>query len=152
VDQARTKARKVIPVKIGHLWVILDADVVQEIVGARAWVPVPQSSPLVPGVLAWRGRAVAVFDLSVLAHAGAPLRPGVERPRTLIVQSKGCVLAMPVDIVREVQEVDASLLRAAHVTSMQHSSLEADVFGAPAPVLDLGSVVSALLEASVGGA
>ena len=151
METSATKTRAFIPIKIGQLWLTLDAHVVQEIVGARAWVPVPHTSPLVPGVLAWRGRAVAVLDLSVLASAGEPLRPGVERARTLVVESKDCVLAMPVDLVREVQEVDSSRVQTPHVTSLPHSSLEVDVFGTLAPVLDVASLVTAILESGAGG-
>ena len=119
--------------------------------GARPWFPVPHSSPLIPGVLAWRGRAVAILDLAVLASAGEPLRGGVRRPRTLIVESSGCVLAMPVDAVREVQEVDDARVRRSHVTSLGHSSLEVEVFGTFAPVVDLASLVASVADGAAGG-
>jgi chemotaxis signal transduction protein len=151
LEQAATKTRSFIPIKIGHLWLALEAHLVQEIVGARPWVPVPHSSALVPGVLAWRSRAVAVVDLSVLASAGEPLRPGVERPRTLVASSRDCMLAMPVDVVREVQDIEHSRIRAPHVTSLAHSVLEVDLFDTLAPVLDLGSVVAAILDVGLGG-
>jgi purine-binding chemotaxis protein CheW len=134
-----------IPAKIGPVWVALDALRVQEILGPRAWVPIPHASPYVPGVLEWRGRAIAVFDLFRLAGVADPLRSGTQRARTLVIEARGCALAIPVDAVHEVQPVAASALRRTHATQLPHSSAEVDLLVGTAPVLDLDAVVDSLL-------
>lgn len=134
-----------VPAKIGQVWMLLEALPVQEVLGARAWVPVPLSSSSVPGVLPWRGRAIAVFDLSTLFEGGEPLRPGALRPRTIVVEAKSCALAMPVDLVHEVREVADTQLLPSHGTRMRHSAGEIEVFGSLAPLLDVGSLVGEIL-------
>lgn len=137
--------RGFVPVKIGPAWLVVEALHVQEVLGARPWVPIPHTSTNVPGVLAWRGRAVGVLDLARLTKAREPLRPGESCPRTLIVEARGCTLAMPVDAVQEVRELEDAQLRRLHATQLRHSSLEVELFGAVAPVLDIPSVVDGLL-------
>jgi chemotaxis signal transduction protein len=136
-----------IPVKVGSVWLALDALRVQEILGALEWVPIPHASPHVPGVLAWRGRAVAVFDLFLLAEVtNDALVPGLVRARTVIVEARSCALAMPVDAVHEVQPLGPNALRPPRATRLRHSSAEIDMFSGPVPVLDLDAVVDSLLS------
>jgi chemotaxis signal transduction protein len=137
--------RSFIPAKLGSVWMAVDARQVQEIVGARPWVPLPHASPQVPGVLPWRGQAVAVYDLASLVAPERALRPGTQRPRTLVVQTDSCTLAMPVDAVREVQDIGDERIRPPHVTHLSYCPAEADILGAPVPVLDLQALVAALL-------
>jgi len=137
--------RSFVPTKIGDIWMLLDALPVQEVLGARPWVPVPHSSSQIPGVLAWRGRAIAVFDLCTLLEGGSPLQPGVLRPRTVIVESRACALAMPVDMVHEVGEVDHAQIRPSHGTKMRHSSGEVEIFGSLAPILDVDQLIAEIL-------
>jgi len=142
--------RGFIPAKIGTAWLAVEAGYVQEILGTRAWVPIPHASPTVPGVLAWRGRAIAVFDLARLFESGEPLRPGVERPRNLVVEARGCTLAMPVDLVHEVRQLGSKELRPSHATHLRHSTTEMDLFSSVAPVVDVTSLVEALLATQPG--
>ena len=137
--------RSFVPAKIGSVWMLLDALPVQEVLGARAWVRVPHASSQIPGVLPWRGRAIAVFDLSTLLEGGALLEPDVLRPRTVIVESRSCALAMPVDLVHEVREVADLHLRPPHGTRMRHSSGEVEIFGSLAPILDVDKVIAEIL-------
>lgn len=137
--------RNLLPIKIGDVWILLDALPVQEVLGARAWVSVPRSSSHVPGVIAWRGRAIAVFDLGTLIESGEALQPGVQRARTVIVEARSCALAMPVDMVHEVREVVDTQLRPSHGTRMRHGSSEVEIFGGLAPVLDVDKLVGELL-------
>jgi chemotaxis signal transduction protein len=139
-----------IPAKIGPVWLALDALRVQEILGARAWVPIPHASPHVPGVLEWRGRAIAVFDLFGLAEVGDSLQPGTQRARTLVIEARGCALAMPVDAVHEVQPLAPAALRPTHATRLRHSASEVDIFAGPVPLLDLDSLVDSLLSLDGG--
>jgi chemotaxis signal transduction protein len=141
--------RSFVPAKIGNIWMLLDALPVQEVLGARPWVSIPHSSSQVAGVLAWRGRAIAVFDLSSSVEGCEPLQPGVPRSRTLIVEARSCALAMPVDMVHEVREVADSRLRPPHGTRMQHSSGEVEIFGTIAPILDVDALIKAILGGEV---
>jgi chemotaxis signal transduction protein len=145
-----TPMRGFIPAKIGSAWLVVDAGCVHEILGARSWVPIPHASRNVPGVLAWRGRAIALVDLARLVEGGEALRPGVERPRTLVVEARGCTLAMPVDAVHEVQELDPSKVRQSHVTRVRHSTTEIDLFGAVAAVVDVSSMIEGVLATEPG--
>jgi chemotaxis signal transduction protein len=142
--------RSFVPAKIGNVWVLLDALPVQEVLGARPWVPVPHSSSQIPGVLAWRGRAIAVFDLSTLLEGGESLQPGVLRPRTLIVETRSCALAMPVDMVHEVGEVAPPEIRHSHGTRMRHSAGEVEIFGSLAPILDVEKLIGEILADDAG--
>jgi chemotaxis signal transduction protein len=140
--------RSFIPGKIGSAWIAVDAAYVQEILGACAWVPIPHASPSVPGVFAWHGRAIAIYDLARLVDSGDALRPGLVRPRSLIVGARGCTLAMPIDSVREVRELDGPQVQASHATRLRHSSTEIELFGSMAAVLDVPSIVEGVLVES----
>jgi chemotaxis signal transduction protein len=74
----------------------------------------------------------------------------VERPRTLVVEARGCTLAMPVDAVHEVQELDPSKVRQSHVTRVRHSTTEIDLFGAVAAVVDVSSMIEGVLATEPG--
>jgi chemotaxis signal transduction protein len=140
--------RGFIPAKIGSAWVALEAAYVHEILGARPWVPIPHASPNVPGVLAWRGRAIAVYDLARLVESGEPLRAGVERSRNLVVEARGCTLAMPLDAVHEVRELEGPQVRQSHVTRLRHSTTEIELFGAMAAVVDVPFLIESVLVES----
>jgi chemotaxis signal transduction protein len=55
-----------LPLQLHGVWLAIEASHVQEIVSGRAWVALPGASAEVPGVLAWRGRAIGVLDLGPL--------------------------------------------------------------------------------------
>jgi chemotaxis signal transduction protein len=140
--------RGFIPAKIGTAWVAVEAAYVHEILGAHPWVPIPHASPNVPGVLAWRGRAIAVYDLARLLESGDPLRPGVNRQRNLVVEARGCTLAMPIDAVHEVRELEDKRVRTSHATRLRHSTAEIEIFGAVAAVVEVPSLVDGVLGES----
>jgi chemotaxis signal transduction protein len=155
MDEATPSAtRKLIPARIDETWLTFDADLVQEITAGRAWMPVPRASALVPGVVAWRGRAVAVLDLAALAEAGPGRREarGQPRHRTVIAESSDCFLAMPVDVVHEVQDVDLARVRAREASAFPHAPTEVEMFGTFAAIVDLPSLVRAVFEeGALGG-
>ena len=101
----------ILPVQVNEIWLAFDASYIQEVVGKRPWVPVPGASSRVPGIVGWRGRAVGVLDLGALLGLGGTLSPGEGRERTVVVQIGQATLAIPVDVVREVQEVSESALK-----------------------------------------
>jgi chemotaxis signal transduction protein len=136
-----------VPVRINDAWAALHAGRVVEILGARPWVRIPDAPARTPGVLAWQGRAVAAFDLGLLLDVGPALRVGEPRPRTVIIRVGASILALPVDSVREVQEVHEGDLRAPYVVRHAHASHEIELRGVVMPVLDLSSVLASMAEA-----
>ena len=74
------------------MWAALRAHDVREILGERVWVAIPGTQAVMPGVTAWRGRAIAVLDLAAVIDGLTPLG-GVatqggegKRSRTLVAQ------------------------------------------------------------------
>jgi chemotaxis signal transduction protein len=140
--------RAIIPALAGSTWFVLDALVVQEVLGSRSWVPLPHAPPETPGVLSWRGRAVAVLDVRAYLAGCEPLGAGATSPRTLVVLGEGCTLALPVEAVREVHEVKPSDIRPAGTVSAMIKE-EVVVGGTTMPRIDLEAVLERLLGSRV---
>ena len=132
-----------IPVRVEAEWLLLEAALVQEILGAQPWLSMPHARRELPGVVAWRGRAVPLVDLAAVFGTGS-LAPQECRPRTLIAETERGFLAIPVDEVREVQSLSSGQIREAHAIARPFSPTEADLQGAVMPVLDLPSLVAKL--------
>jgi chemotaxis signal transduction protein len=132
-----------IPVRVETEWLLLEAALVQEILGAQSWLPMPHARRELPGVVAWRGRAVPLLDLAAVLGVGA-LAAQETRPRTLIAETVGGLLALPVDEVREVQSLSPGQVREAHAVERPFAPTEADLQGTVMPVLDLASLVATL--------
>lgn len=138
-------------VQVAEQWLALEARAVVEILGAQPFIPLPDATAETPGVLSFRGRAVTVLDLAVLAPDVQPARTliggsGRPRRRTLVVQEAECLLAMPVDVVREAVEVRAQDLRPRYVTRHRFATEEVELNGLLMPVLALSKVLAALLR------
>jgi chemotaxis signal transduction protein len=140
-------AVSLVPLQLREVWMALPAEVVQEILGERPWVAIAGAPAELPGVLSWRGRAIAVLDLGTLVKDGSPIATGQLRRRTLVVEHGGCTLAVPIDAVREVQEVSADRVRTAQVTQQRFADKEVEIDGIPMPVLDLAAVLQAISPA-----
>jgi chemotaxis signal transduction protein len=143
--------RAIIPAMAGSAWFGLDALAVQEVLGERSWVRLPHASPCAPGVLAWRGRAVAVLDVSEFLRECEPLRVNVPRPRTLVVLAEACTFAIPVDSVRVVHEIGAPPPGPKEDGSGEPANLsdgvdESAIDAAALPVLDLVAIVERVLR------
>lgn len=92
--------RALVPARIGQVWILLDAEIVHEILGAELWLPIPGARAELPGIMAWQGRAIPIVDLA--APFGLPrLGTGESRPRTLIANVAESAVAVPLDAVRE---------------------------------------------------
>src|SRR4051812_20346230 len=136
-------ALSVVPVKLHQVWFVVNATEVQEILGEQRWVPILGAPAEMPGVIAWRGRAVALVDLALLS-GGTPLTAGESRRRTVVVQVQDSVLALPVEGVREVHEVPEESMRQAALTRLRHSTMEIDLDGVPMPLIDLEALLRVL--------
>jgi chemotaxis signal transduction protein len=129
-----------LPFRIETVWLAIDATHVAQILGQREWLPVPSAPALWPGVLAWHGRAVAVFDLGqVLRHPA--LSPGQSRRRTLICSAQGNWLAIMVDEIREAQVVAETLCRPSQVSQHRYASHEYEADDLILPIVDPVAIV-----------
>jgi chemotaxis signal transduction protein len=140
--------RAIVPFRIQQTWVAIDAGHVREVLGERGWIPIPSGVPQIPGVIAWQGRAIALFDLGATGGVLVPLRPGQKRPRTLVVHVSDSTLGLPVDGVMEVEEVDESRVQPSHVTRLANCTTEVELRGIPMPLLNLGDAMSGILASS----
>ena len=81
--------RSFVPITIDATWVAVDMATVREIGGPLTWIALPTATAMLPGVSAWRGRAVAVADLAAVLGAGERLASPTGRVRTLYLQQIG---------------------------------------------------------------
>jgi chemotaxis signal transduction protein len=140
--------RALVPAKIGQAWVLIDAEIVREILGAEAWLPIPGARAEMPGVIAWRGRAIPVVDLA--APFGFELLvAGAARARTLIAAVAESIVAVPVDAAREVHGFAAAQLKPVNITELPYAAAETELFERILPVIDLPRFVA---EISSGAA
>ncbi|HYP74674.1 MAG TPA: chemotaxis protein CheW [Polyangiaceae bacterium] len=132
-----------LPVRIESEWLLIDATLIQEILGAQPWLSIPHTRRELPGVVAWRGRALPLVDLGAVLGLGA-LTSKLFRARTLIGEVDGGLLAVSVDEAREVRIFTADQIRAAHAVPRPHSVTEAELQGMVMPILDLRSLLASL--------
>lgn len=136
--------RALVPARIGQAWMLLDAEIIREVLGAEVWLPIPGARAEMPGVIAWRGRAIPVVDLA--APFGFPrLSMGETRPRTLIAAVAESIVAVPVDAAREVHAFTAEDLKPVTVTSLPYAISEAELFERILAVIDLPRFVAEIL-------
>jgi chemotaxis signal transduction protein len=136
--------RALVPARIGQAWVLLDAEIIREILGAEVWLPVPGARAEMPGVIAWRGRAIPVVDLA--APFGVQrLNTGETRARTLIASVAESIVAVPVDAAREVHGFSTTQLKPVSVTTLPYAVAEAELFDRILAVVDLPRFVSEIL-------
>jgi chemotaxis signal transduction protein len=136
--------RALVPARIGQAWVLLDAEIIREILGAEVWLPIPGARAEMPGVIAWRGRAIPVVDLA--APFGVErLSAGETRARTLIASVAESIVAVPVDAAREVHGFSTTELRPVGVTSLPYAVAEAELFERVLAVVDLPRFVNEIL-------
>jgi chemotaxis signal transduction protein len=130
--------RSFVPITIDATWVAIDMTTVREIGGPLTWIALPTASPALPGVTAWRGRAIAVADLAALLGAGQRLTTPTGRIRTLYLQQGTSTLAVPVDTVRQPLSLPDEEIRAPRARSDAFCIGELDVEGHTTLVVDLG--------------
>ncbi len=136
--------RALVPAKIGQAWVLLDAELIREILGAEIWLPIPGARAEMPGVIAWRGRAIPVVDLAAPFGFGR-LNSGETRARTLIATVAESIVAVPVDAAREVHAFTTTELKPVSVTTLPYALAEAELFERILAVIDLPRFVAEIL-------
>jgi chemotaxis signal transduction protein len=145
LNVSESATRALLPLQVQSAWVMVEAASVREILGAEPWVPIPHTRAEVPGVLAWRGRAIAVVDLAFFFDGIRPLAVHEVRERAVIAQAGDNVFALPADVVREVQDFPRESLRIPHTTAGRFTTFEVDFKQGIAPVVDLAAVIQSLL-------
>jgi chemotaxis signal transduction protein len=130
--------RLFVPITIDATWVAIDMATLREIGGPITWIALPTASASLPGVAAWRGRAIAVADLAAVLGAGERLAAPGGRVRTLYIQHGASTLAVPVDGVREPLMISNEDIRPARVRTEAFCLGEVDVEGHTTLIVDLG--------------
>lgn len=144
------------PFRLQSTWLLFEARVVKEVLGAQKWLVVPHSSRGLLGLCAWHGRAIPVLDLQGLL--GLTAAPDELLQRTLVVECEGNLVAVPVNEVRAVTIAAPGSERAAHVTALPFANFELDDGKQVLPIVDIKAVVRHLLaqaralDGSHGGA
>jgi len=136
--------RALVPARIGQAWVLLDAEIIREILGGEPWLPIPGARAEMPGIVAWRGRAIPVVDLAA-PFGFERLSTGETRARTLIAAVAESVVAVPVDAAREVHAFSPNELRPVSVTNLPYAVAEAELFERTLAVIDLPRFVAEIL-------
>jgi chemotaxis signal transduction protein len=136
--------RTTLPARIGPAWLLLDAEIIHEILGAEVWLPIPGARAEMPGVVAWRGRAIPVVDLAA-PFGFERLRNGETRARTLIASVAQCIVAVPVDAAREVHAFSTNELKPVSVTNLPYATAEAELFERVLALVDLPRFVAEIL-------
>jgi chemotaxis signal transduction protein len=132
------------PVQLASIWIAVGAVHLQEVRGAMPWVPLPGAPTHLPGVVPWRGRAIAVLDLGGVLGVAPPVRVGEQRARTLIAQVEDTTFAIPADMVREVHTVAG--IEESHAAQIRHAHGQVVIGGQVMPVIDLALALAALVR------
>lgn len=136
--------RALVPAKLGQAWVLFDAEIIREILGSEVWLPIPGARAEMPGVIAWRGRAIPVVDFA--APFGLErLETGAGRARTLIASVAESIVAVPVDAAREVHAFSAAELKPVSISTLPYAVAEAELFERVLPLIDLPRFVDEIL-------
>jgi chemotaxis signal transduction protein len=136
--------RALVPARIGQAWILLDAEIIREILGAEVWLPIPGARAEMPGVIAWRGRAIPVVDLAA-PFGFERLGNGESRARTLIASVAESIVAVPVDAAREVHAFSSSDLGPCNVTHLPYATAEAELFERVLALIDLPQFVGEIM-------
>lgn len=143
--------RSYVPITIDSTWVAVDMATVREIGGPITWIALPTATAALPGVAAWRGRAIAVADLAAVLGAGERLVSPTGRVRTLYLQQGTSTLAVPVDAVREPLALSDEEIRPPRARSDAFCRGEVDVEGHTTLIVDLGVLLDGYRPAVASG-
>ena len=144
--------RSYVPITIDTTWVAVEMASVREIGGPLTWIALPTANAMLPGVAAWRGRAIAVADLAAVLGAGERLASPTGRVRTLYMQQGASTFAVPVDTVREPLVLADEEIRPARIRTDAFCKGEADVEGHTTLVVDLGVLLDGYRPVVASGA
>jgi chemotaxis signal transduction protein len=133
----------ILPLILEGRSIALPAERVLEIIGGQPWVLLPKARKELPGVCAWRGRAIAVLDIAAMSAGLKPLAPGEIRARTVVATVDRVTFAVPVDAVHEVCSVDESRIVPSRLTEQAFARHELPIDDRTvAPLLDLEALLA----------
>ncbi len=135
-----------LPVRLQSTWLMLQASLVREVLGAQPLLTVPRSDAHLSGLCVWRGRAIPVVNLEKLlgvSESNATSEPAPHE-RMLVLEVDANLVAVPASEVRAVTIASQAELRPVHVTSLAFSDWEVDVGEMVASVVDMNAVLSQL--------
>ncbi len=130
----------VVPIRLGKNWILVRAEIVSEFLPSIRWLSVPGSTPLLPGVMTWRGRAIPVLDLPRALNLGA-IAPLDECSRIMVVEHAVGAVAVPVDGAREVKTLTNDEIRPPHVSTMPYTAGEVDGQDAVLPLIEIDQIL-----------
>ena len=133
--------RNLVVFRIQNIWFAADAAWVEQVLGPQPWTPIPTLPPQWPGVMAFRGKAVAVLELAPELNKVSSMREQERRQRTVIARVSDCTVAIPVHEVREVQAVEEAQVVTAHASSHRLAHEEIVINGVVAALLDLPALI-----------
>ena len=113
-----------VTIGVQSLDLVMRADSVREVLGERAWIPIPGTRDEIPGVVVWGGRAVSLLDLARFQQGLTRLRSAETRARMVIAVDSGCTLAIPADRVSEVWKTHDDNLRPRQLHDFELARLE----------------------------
>ncbi len=128
--------KAVVTFRLGQRWLMVRAPMVREFLASTTWLSVPGSTPLMPGVMTWRGRAIPVLDLARALDLGT-LSPLAQNARVMVLEHAAGAVAVPVDAAREVTSVAEEDIRPPHVAAVPYSVGEVDGSDAVIPIIEI---------------
>jgi chemotaxis signal transduction protein len=131
------------PIELDSSWLLVEANLVREVLGREPWLPIPRARAELPGVVAWRGRAVPLVDLGRVLGFQSSAEAGA-RARTLIIDHERGVAAIPIDRAREVRPIAEDRFREAHGVTHPYAESELDEAGTVMALVDLSRLLSDL--------
>ncbi len=130
-----------VPVRLGDNWILVHAKIVLEFVSQISWLSVPGSSPLVPGVMTWKGRAIPVLDLPRALNLGS-INSLDDCSRTMVVEHSVGTVGIPVSGAREVRVYSDERIRPPHVSTLPYAMGEIDDADAVLPVIEIEQILT----------
>lgn len=130
----------VVPVRLGDHWILVRAKIVSEFLSSTPWLSVPGATPLLPGVMTWRGRAIPVLDLprALQYSVGSSSEA---RSRVMVVEHAVGAVAIPIDGAREVTTIADESIRPIHVCTTPYAVGEIDGPDAMVPLIEIDQLL-----------
>lgn len=128
---------------------LVDANLVQEVVGECSIVEVPHVSGNLHGIFLWKGKAVPLVELTNVPQRtlDAPRHSG-QRRRTLVFRAWGEWAGMRVDDATDVLSIEARQLQPVRHNPFPFARYEVDDGSTIRSVIDLPSLLAEVLELS----
>lgn len=133
-----------VTVGVQSLDVVMRADTVREVLGSRAWIPIPGTRQEIPGIVVWGRQAVSLIDLARFHPGMVRIERDETRPRTVIVVDSACTLAIPADRVSEVWKTHDDNIRPRQLHDFELARFEIETGEGVLPLLEPGLLLARL--------